>query len=274
MSTMFNKKLLKSRIDLRIIGVCVVLVTMGLVYRYRHDIRSAYEAYTEGPIPPEVSRMTLPDAAANTQAEAAQPGVLPSAPVPTSRTAIPGQLNLYVLFIPQAPFQVWDAIHEDTCEEATMLMARAFVDNVKTMTRQEMDTRLLQVVAYENKTLHKFEDTSSAETAQIMTDLLGLKVQVVAVKNIDDIKRQIAAGHVVLLPMSGKALNNPHYRGGGPLYHMLLAKGYTTDRIIVNDPGTKNGANYTYSNDTIMNALADWNGTGVDFNQKNMIVVE
>ena len=47
-------------------------------------------------------------------------------------------------------------------------------------------------------------------------------------------------GVPVLLPAAGRLLRNPYFSGQGPLYHMLVVKGYTRDgKIITDDPGTR-----------------------------------
>ena len=63
--------------------------------------------------------------------------------------------------------------------------------------------------------------------------------------------------------------------GDGPLYHMLVVKGYTKDgTIITNDPGTRRGADFLYDPDALFNAVHDWNGGNVNEGAKVMVVVE
>jgi len=101
--------------------------------------------------------------------------------------------------------------------------------------------------------------------------------RVVPVTSIMDIKKELAKGNAVLLPANGKLLRNPNFRNGGPPYHMITAKGYTDSSVIVNDPGTRLGADYVYKDDVLFTALADWvgaNDVGVASGPKVMIVVE
>jgi len=175
----------------------------------------------------------------------------------------------------QAPFSIWDALHEDACEEAAWLMIDAFMDGETELTREEMDRRILDVVDHEMRTLGYFENTDADLSVAIMRDYLGLTgAAVVPVDSIEDIKRELAAGRPVIIPASGKELKNPNFRGGGPAYHMLVAKGYKPGWIITNDPGTRKGADYVYDEKTLWEAVHDWNGGDVPNGRKVVIVVK
>jgi hypothetical protein len=76
----------------------------------------------------------------------------------------------------------------------------------------------------------------------------------------EDIQNILDQGHLIIAPFAGKLLKNPNFKNGGPVYHMLVIKGYDADKmqIVTHDVGTRNGANYVYSWDIIQNALHDW----------------
>ena len=86
-------------------------------------------------------------------------------------------------------------------------------------------------------------------------------------------RREIASGRPVILPTSGKALGNPNFRNGGPVYHMLVLRGYTETTFITNDPGTRQGKNYTYDIDVFMDAIGDWEGHDPANGPKRVIVM-
>ena len=91
---------------------------------------------------------------------------------------------------------------------------------------------------------------------------------------IEDIKREVAAGHPVILPAAGRLLPNPNFRQPGPIYHALIVKGYMRDgRIITNDPGTRNGKDFLYKPEALMNALHEWNSEDILLGSPAMIVV-
>lgn len=192
---------------------------------------------------------------------------------PPGPTDLPERANLDVPMVYQAPFNVWDVEHDDACEEASALMISNYWKGNRSLTRQEMEDQILALIDYQTNVFGFFKDTDAAQTVQFMKDYLGLeRVAVLPVNSIDDIRRQIAAGRPVILPADGKALKNPNFRNGGPPYHMLVVKGYTEHNIIANDPGTRRGANWLYTNEIIMDAVHDWNGGDVKNGQPVMIV--
>ena len=75
---------------------------------------------------------------------------------------------------------------------------------------------------------------------------------------LEDIKKELAQGNLVITPMAGRILQNPYYRRPGPIYHMVVVRGYTEKEIITNDPGTRRGEGFRYLNDNFFNSLHDW----------------
>ena len=67
-------------------------------------------------------------------------------------------------------------------------------------------------------------------------------------------------------------MGNPFFTGEGPLYHMLVLRGYTTTTFIANDPGTRHGENYQYTFDVLMNAIGDWDGDSPDGGARVMVL--
>lgn len=186
------------------------------------------------------------------------------------------EVNLKVPFVLQAPFAVWDALHDEACEEASVIMVDAFLKKKKSFTKQEMEDAIQKVVAWQKQKFGFFEDTTVEETAVILKEYLGVaNTQAVYDITIDDIKKELAAGRPVIVPAAGKLLFNPNFRGGGPDYHMLVIKGYTKNGyFITNDPGTKRGADYIYKIDLLYKAIHDWvPGGNVLDGRKAMIVV-
>ena len=189
--------------------------------------------------------------------------------------ALPAEVNLEISFTSQAPNQDWGAPYQQFCEEASMLMAASYVKGETISGPADADAKLLAIKDFEEKRLGFYEDTNADETAVILREYFGLdKVQVVSDPSVQNIKIALAAGKTVIVPLAGRQVGNPYYRHPGPLYHMLVLKGYRKNGdFITNDPGTKRGADYIYKPDTIMNAIHDWNGGNVDAGRKVMIVV-
>src|SRR6185437_4143244 len=118
-------------------------------------------------------------------------------------------------------------------------------------------------------------DINSEETVQMIKAHYGLNAEVVSSYNENTIKQYLQDNKLVLIPENGQLIGNPNYKAPGPKYHMLVIRGYTSSSIITNDPGTRNGLNYSYSYNTLYNANGDWSHqtNSVDLSKKNIIVV-
>ena len=283
-----------------LIVAIVLLVGLSGAYYFRRNISDAWRQWKVASIPPSITEVP--------KISIDEPSELPTVPVeqpetkknegdpgsPTSRTqgnenneqvselpppgpdVLPERVNLNVPIVYQAPLNVWDDKHDDACEEASILMVQSFLLGHVSLTRQEMEDKIMALIDYQMDALGYFESTNAELTAQIMREYLDFeRVAVLPINSIDDIRRQLAAGRPVIIPADGKALKNPNFRGDGPVYHMLVAKGYTETHIIVHDPGTRRGANWMYTNEIVMESLADWvpEDHNVDRSKRYMIVV-
>lgn len=188
---------------------------------------------------------------------------------------LPVEFNLAVPFTSQAPFEKWDLPYKEACEEASILMVDAFYKKQK-LTKKLSDEEIKKLVEWQKTRLGHFEDTNVEETARIMREYYGYKdVRVVYDITIDDIKREVAQGRPVILPAAGRLLGNKYFRQPGPLYHMLVVRGWTKKGLIItNDPGTKRGEGYLYKPDVLMKAVHDLNEGDVYKGRKAMIVVD
>ena len=185
----------------------------------------------------------------------------------------PLEYNLSVPFTPQAPTANWDKTHEEACEEAAILMANRFFAGREIAGPDDAEEGLQEIIDWEVKNLGFFESTTAEETARVIREMLGLKAEIIENPKVEDIKAAIAADKLVLVPSAGRQIGNPFYKSPGPLYHMLLLKGYTPDKFITNDAGTKRGENYPYKFETVLNANHDWNSGDVLNGAKKMIFV-
>lgn len=191
--------------------------------------------------------------------------------------ALPEEINIAVPFISQAPYAVWDPLHDDACEEASLIMLDAFYRGIKKINKEEAELAIQNLIKWENAKYGYFEDTTAEQGVEMLTQFFKLNgAKVVYDITIDDIKKELAQGRPVVVPAAGKLLKNPYFRGGGPLYHMLIIKGYTKDnRFITNDPGTRRGADFTYTMDALYNAIHDWReDRDILQGRKAMIVIE
>lgn len=186
----------------------------------------------------------------------------------------PSEKNLAVPFTSQAPHANWDKDHGEFCEEASVLMVGRFLQGRKIEDKEEAETALQQIKQWEIEHLGKYLDTTAAETAEILRDIYELQVELVNEPTIERLEQALAAGHPIIVPAAGRQLGNPNFQRPGPLYHMLVLKGYTADgHFITNDPGTRKGADYVYKQSVIMDAIHDWNGGDVDHGQRVVLIV-
>lgn len=188
-------------------------------------------------------------------------------------TPIPEELNLNVPFTSQAPSANWDYTHEEACEEVAILMANRYFQGRGIASADDAEAGLQEIIAWEKENLGFFESTTAKESARVITEMLGLKAEIVENPTIDQIKQAIAENKLVIVPAAGRELGNPFYKSPGPLYHFLLIKGFTKTQFITNDPGTKRGANYPYDFDVVLNANHDWNGGNISGGQRVVILI-
>jgi uncharacterized protein YvpB len=275
-------------------GLIITLTVGWLIFDVHHDVLTAYREWQREPLPAAVShsefertistapssqieQKQLPTASeviseVTSSEDSSKPNTEKSIPTPPS---LPMTVNLKVPFMVQAPTQNWDEIHNEACEEASAIMLAAYYKNESEITTEEAEARIMDAITFESETYGYHLDTTAAETAQTLREHFGVtNAQVFNPTSIEDIKSLLAAGHPVIIPAYGQALGNPFFRGEGPLYHMLVIKGYTEKHFITNDPGTRRGADYTYAFDILWNAIHDWNGGDVPNGAKIMIAVE
>jgi hypothetical protein len=201
-----------------------------------------------------------------------QPTVSPTPVLPASYTIFG------VPFTPQAPFANWDELHNEACEEAAVLMVRRYFEGERggRIDPTQADQEIYEIVEWEEVNLGKYLDTNAEETTQILTGKYGLKTKISTAVNIETIKKEIAANHLVIVPAAGRELPNPYFRQPGPAYHMLVIVGYNEKEFITNDPGTKRGEGFRYKYNDLINAVHDWTGDKetMTSGRKVMIVVE
>jgi hypothetical protein len=172
---------------------------------------------------------------------------------------LPAEKNLAVPFTSQAPHANWDQDHKEFCEEASVLMAGRYFQRRGIASPDDAEKALQQIKQWEIENLGYYYDTTAAETASIIEGMYELEVQLIDNPTVDHIKLALANGKLVLAPFAGRELGNPNYTAPGPIYHMMVIRGYTdTGKFITNDPGTRKGQEYVYDQGTIMKAMRDW----------------
>lgn len=191
-------------------------------------------------------------------------------------STLPRQFNLAVPFTSQAPHANWELPYQEACEEASILMVQAYYEGqVSGQINPDIaDAEIQDLVAFQQQLFGNYLDTTAKETVELIDAYYGYTAYVVENPSVEQVKEQIAQGYPVIIPTAGRLLGNPNFSGEGPVYHMLVIKGYTETSFITHDPGTRNGASYVYDIDVIMNALGDWNNGNPEEGKKVMIFTQ
>jgi len=226
----------------------------------------------------EEETQTLPEPIAFTQtqelspvSESAEEQV--SAQVSVVQKEEPASINLAVPFTSQAPFANWDLPYQEACEEASILMVNWYYLGVEQVSAEEADRAILDLVAFEEA--HGFPmDLTAEELAELIGEYFGFsRVDILEDPTVELLQSHLAQGQPVIVPAAGRLLENPYFRSPGPIYHMLVLRGYTEDQFVTNDPGTRHGEAYLYSFDVVMSAMHDWNGGDVEEGAKHALVI-
>lgn len=192
------------------------------------------------------------------------------------REEVPDSFYLDVPFTAQAPHSNWDMPYQEACEEASLIMVHAYLRGEE-LNAEKADQQILELVKWESENGMK-ADVNAAETVQIAEEFYGLEAKAYYEDEVTiaKIKELISQGHPVILPVAGQLLGNPNFSGAGPPYHMIVLVGYDEENFISHDPGTRLGADYKYSIETIDNAIHDWTGSKntIEEGRRAMIVVQ
>ena len=188
---------------------------------------------------------------------------------------LPERAYLNVLWASQAPLGIWDDWHDETCEEGSVLLVHYYLTG-QPLSSQQAEKELQDMVAFQIANMGEQKNLTAQETIDwLIKKYYGhKKVRIVYDITLDDIKRELADGHPVIVPAAGRELKNPHFSGIGPLYHMFVIKGYEPGWFITNEIGTRVGKDYKYNPQIMYDAIHDWNGGDVANGRKVMIVIE
>ncbi|MBU1037265.1 C39 family peptidase [Patescibacteria group bacterium] len=191
---------------------------------------------------------------------------------PENKT-LPDSYNLNVPFTSQAPFANWDETFKEACEEAAALIVHYYYQN-KNFTKDIATEEILKMVDWQIDNWGGHFDLTASQTAQLIKDYWGYKkIEIINNPTVEEIKNHLFKKRPVIVPAAGRELNNPYFRQPGPIYHMLVIKGYTKNEFITNDPGTKRGEDFMYSFETIINSIHDWNEENILQGEKRIIVI-
>lgn len=164
--------------------------------------------------------------------------------------AIPASYDLKVPYTVQAPNASWQ-IHEESCEEAALLMYHYFLTgkafgNKNIIPAQTADREMRAMKTWQIRNYKNEPDLSIKALGKFARQYYGHEYKVTENITAESIKKAIAGGNPVLVPVMTHSLRNPHY-GAHTTYHILVITGYDKTGVITNDAGVKEGQNWHYT---------------------------
>ncbi|MBI4091039.1 MAG: C39 family peptidase [Candidatus Komeilibacteria bacterium] len=258
-----------------------IVILGGVVFFERTAIRDLVSSVSKEPLPIAVTYREASGQPTSTVKDVVdvQRPAPQTAPAPTANTNKPlvtvtnKALNLAVPFQSQAPFGDWSEPYENGCEEASIIMVDYYL-RAASLSNQQMKDAIDAQVAWQVQNWNGHEDLSIEKVVELAKAFYpDYTMQILPNLTPETIKQQLVLGRPVIAPSAGRELGNPNFRGQGPLYHMLVVKGYTADgKFITNDPGTRNGADYVYTSSVLMNAINDWGKTGLSGEKTGLVM--
>ncbi|MDP2812392.1 MAG: C39 family peptidase [bacterium] len=184
-------------------------------------------------------------------------------------------INLNVPFTSQAPTANWNQPFQDACEEVAILMADYYVQGKSMPSVTEVENILVAMIDWQAKNMDGEIDMDISELAYLAENYLGYeKYDIVNDLTVEKIISYLDRGLPLVVPANGKLLENPNFSNGGPVYHMLVIKGYKDGHFITNDPGTRLGHNFIYTFKNMLYSIADWDAkTGQATGPKRALVL-
>lgn len=192
----------------------------------------------------------------------------------SSAAALPEKVLHAVPFTCQAPNGEWsDPVQADGCEEACVLMLCVFKGVVPSLDSSLVIAEMRGMAAYEELVFGTFVDTGLDDTVELWQWYYHSRINPYSFNidprlkrvageavSVEAMKRDLAAGNVLLVPVNGQKLNHPYYKPPGPLVHMVLVIGYDDESgaFIINDPGTRHGQAMQFSYEVFLGAMGDY----------------
>lgn len=182
------------------------------------------------------------------------------------------KINLDVDFFTQSPFWKWGVTFEETCEEASALIAINYIRGIS-MSKTQFRDELLKMVDWQNENLWFYKDTWVDDTGKILSEYFDFtNFAILENPTIDDIKYEISQKNIIISPFYASNLN-PYYSWSGPDYHFMVITGYTPDSFIVHDVWTQRWEDYHYNQNTLYNRIHDFDSENIQNWAKRLIVL-
>ncbi len=168
------------------------------------------------------------------------------------------ELELTVPFISQAPLGDWKAPWAEYGEEAVILMVQKAGEELGSA--RSTSTELLNLDKWITSRYGFTPKLSAQQTLEVITDNVGKEAFLSQELSESSLKAFLDQGNLIILPVNGRTLENPHYTKPGPEHHMLLITGYNENGFVTHDPGTAYGKNFEYNTKTLIASIQDLDG--------------
>lgn len=163
---------------------------------------------------------------------------------------------LAVPFVCQNPFQNesgWK-FHDNSCEEAAVYQAVLYLRN-ETVTAEEAHNDFLKMIEWQKlpENFGEHKDISRNDLKIFTEKYFNFdEDEVFFFEEFDEnfIKKVLNLNLPIVFPTKASELRNPFFHEQD--FHMLTIIGYTKNKVITNDVGTKRGEKYPYDWATIM----------------------
>ncbi len=180
---------------------------------------------------------------------------------PTPPVALEKTIVHSVPFTSQAPTRDWNnPLFQDGCEEASVLMA-AHAGSSVILSPEKASREIVALAELSKDMFGTTVDTSASDTLDLWRKFTGREAGTLLETATDETMRTaLAQGNILIVPVDGRKLGNPHFTPPGPDRHMLIVKGYdvVTEEYITNDPGTHFGEGYRYGRALFLEAMSDY----------------
>src|SRR3989344_9097 len=210
--------------------IFTALITLYL-YRILNDHNSKIRELASVTTPTQITNASI-------QITSLQPTLtITKSPQPSQTTPPssepPARITIEIPFTSQAPLAHWDTLHEDACEEASLIMVLHFLVGTKIETKENVEDEIQQMVSWETK--NGYEPSISLLDLSRVAKQYGKTTFRIENAIKSNIINELADNKPVIVPVAGRELNNPNFKQPGPIYHMLVIKGYDKNGFITND---------------------------------------
>jgi len=180
-----------------------------------------------------------------------------------SAEEITTQTRLDVPYISEVPDGRWTGSWKNACEEASIAMVDRYYASVKKTTTAWQKAYMTKLFVIERKLWKSDANTDVDMTIKLINDNSSFSARAAENPTIDEIKKELDAGHPVIVPVDGFKLANKNipFLAAGSGYHMFVLIGYDDNKqtFIAHDNGDlKDGVGILYGYDRVMETLHDY----------------